>query len=1374
MRSASLQDAGSKGQRKAARSRPVRRPVRLRLEAIEDRVVPAHAVALGPDNLSVMSFGPNNTAQVGNTLYYLAGDGASTPALWQTGGTPATTNAVSAAGLAGLGVTEVVAGPDGLYFVADPTAPNAGGNNVYKLDPNAPGGVKQITQFDASNASLDLESIDGNLYFTRTGQSNGMTLPDQTLYGLTQGAATQLASFGGDQGLAALFNATVFDGQLYFTVYDFAANVVTSRLWVSDGTAAGTHEVAAPGGDDSKQLVPVAVGGHLFFLASDGNGHDALFVSDGTTTTPLDSFDQPPPPPGVSVLPPLPGPTSGDFTVDDGGTLYFTANNGDGTTIWSSNGTAGGTQQIVDPDKLPSGLNPSTINDLTAFGGAVYFTATDTQHGQELWKTDGSGGVTLVHDIRPGVLSSFPNILGTTDGGLVFTADDGQFGSELWITDGTSAGTQRVTDLNPGIGWSNITAVFDVGGHTVIEGTDGSVVPAPTPGMNGPSVPVGLTMTRLFELTDLNAADGTATITTLTSSGGGSTGQPLTLTATVTSSADNTPTGSVAFRDAGVVFGTAPLVNGKATLTANDLYVGQHNIQAVYLGSSTFAESVSSSQSVSVGAVATTLALTTSDSSTAIGDLVTFTATVTPAAGGPLLPSGPVNFYDGNTLLGTGFVTSLGGAATFSTANLGGGGHTISATFAGGGPYAASTSNSIMQTVTASNVVTLTGPAGPTPYGQGATLTAHVVSTAADHAPVTGSVEFREGQSSLGTATIGANGNATLTIKTLSTGTHNVTAVYHGDTDATSSPAVVVIAKAPTTTNLTTSAPTVQLNQSLMLTATVAGQPTGQTNPVGMVTFSDGSKVIGSAPITNGKATLTLTTLAGGTHSLKAAYGGDANYAPGTSAAVNQQISFIATVATTTTLTSSAPAAVPGQSVTFTAHLNHFPVNVPTTVTFKDGPTVLATVPLDINTGSATYTTSSLRLGHHSVTARFSGGVNIAPSTSAALDEAILPASRTTLAKSPGEPAFGQTVTLTATVASATPTTLSQPGGSVTFKDGNTVLGTAPLQNGVATLSTSKLAAGTHNITAVYATNSLFVGSNSAPLAVKVHAAATSTVLQPPAVVAGTESLTANVSITAPGAGQLTGNVTFYDGPTALGSAPVSNGVAKLTQVKLGPGNHNLTAAYQATASFAGSRSGTVHFAVASTTVTALQVPTLVLGQQATLKAVVTATTPGAAKAKGTVTFKDGTTVLGTAQVHDGVGTLNVTFKLGAAPHTLSASFAANPLFLASSSVAQNVTVQKSPATEQFRTFTTSPVSATGQTLMLRSEVNVPNNWTRPTGSITFKEGNTVLGTVPIPNPSDIATLAGVKLSKGTHTLTAVYAGSNLLLPTSTQLQVTI
>jgi titin len=57
--------------------------------------------------------------------------------------------------------------------------------------------------------------------------------------------------------------------------------------------------------------------------------------------------------------------------------------------------------------------------------------------------------------------------------------------------------------------------------------------------------------------------------------------------------------------------------------------------------------------------------------------------------------------------------------------------------------------------------------------------------------------------------------------------------------------------------------------------------------------------------------------------------------------------------------------------------------------------------------------------------------------------------------------------------------TSGTPTGSVTFKDGTTVLGTKTLSSGKATLTTSTLAAGTHSITAVYGGNADFAGSTS-------------------------------------------------------------------------------------------------------------------------------------------------------------------------------------------------------------------------------------------------------------------------------------------------------
>ena len=90
-------------------------------------------------------------------------------------------------------------------------------------------------------------------------------------------------------------------------------------------------------------------------------------------------------------------------------------------------------------------------------------------------------------------------------------------------------------------------------------------------------------------------------------------------------------------------------------------------------------------------------------------------------------------------------------------------------------------------------------------------------------------------------------------------------------------------------------------------------------------------------------------------------------------------------------------------------------------------------------------------------------------------------ATTVTLKTSVTSAAVGQQITFTATVAAASPGT-GIPGGTVTFKDGATVLGTGTLSNGVATFKTTTLAVGTHSITAVYAGNSNFTTKTSAAL----------------------------------------------------------------------------------------------------------------------------------------------------------------------------------------------------------------------------------------------------------------------------------------------------
>ena len=139
---------------------------------------------------------------------------------------------------------------------------------------------------------------------------------------------------------------------------------------------------------------------------------------------------------------------------------------------------------------------------------------------------------------------------------------------------------------------------------------------------------------------------------------------------------------------------------------------------------------------------------------------------------------------------------------------------------------------------------------------------------------------------------------------------------------------------------------------------------------------------------------------------------------------------------------------------------------------------------LDV-TGTAMLTLSTLGLGHHAITAVYAGGDRFLPSTSAAIDKVILPATTVKLVALPPTTVFGQTVALTATVRPIAGGS-AKPGGLVTFRDGDCVLGTAALVNGVATLKVPRLSVGTQRLTASYAGNGAFAASEASPINVIV------------------------------------------------------------------------------------------------------------------------------------------------------------------------------------------------------------------------------------------------------------------------------------------------
>ena len=131
------------------------------------------------------------------------------------------------------------------------------------------------------------------------------------------------------------------------------------------------------------------------------------------------------------------------------------------------------------------------------------------------------------------------------------------------------------------------------------------------------------------------------------------------------------------------------------------------------------------------------------------------------------------------------------------------------------------------------------------------------------------------------------------------------------------------------------------------------------------------------------------------------------------------------------------------------------------------------------------FSTSSLALGNHTVTAVYASDTNFAASSGSRL-QVNKDATTSTVTSSLNPSNHNQSVTFTATVVAAAPGTAT-PTGTVTFKDGTRNMHSGSLSGGHATYTTSNLSRGTHQITVVYAGDSSFLTSTSPVLVQTVN-----------------------------------------------------------------------------------------------------------------------------------------------------------------------------------------------------------------------------------------------------------------------------------------------
>jgi Bacterial Ig-like domain (group 3) len=712
--------------------------------------------------------------------------------------------------------------------------------------------------------------------------------------------------------------------------------------------------------------------------------------------------------------------------------------------------------------------------------------------------------------------------------------------------------------------------------------------------------------------------------------------------------------------------------------------------------------------------------LSSSVNPSALGQTVIFTAGLSPVSA-----TGTVQFLDGKTIVATETVGA--GIASLSIATLAVGAHPMTAVYAGDANNDPGTSSVLTQTVNkAATSVALSSSANPSTLGQAVTLTAAVSPNTA-----TGTVQFSDGTTVLGSGTISA-GVATFASSTLTLGAHSITAAYSGDANDNPSTSAVLtqtVNKLVSSVTLSSSANPSDVGQSVTFTATVT-----PNTATGAVQFLDGTAVLGNGVLAAGAATIAVSTLAAGTHSITAAYAGDADDAASTSTVLTQTVNKDAS---TVVVSSSDNPSTLGQTVTFTAKVT--PATATGSVQFLDGTTALGTTTL--SAGATTLPVSTLAVGSHSITAAYSGDPSDAASTSAAVTQVVNKANSTiALGSSQNPSTLGQSVTFTATSSPASGT------GTVQFLDGTAPLGTSTVSEGVATLADASLAVGTHNLTGLYSGDGNNASSTSPVLMQTVNKAGSSVAVASAANPSTFgQSITFTATLTPATA---TGTVQFLDGTTSLGTEGLTAGAAALADASLSLGSHPITAAYSGDGNNAASTSSVVEQVVnkanSSVTLAASANPST-FGQSVTFTATVAPAT-----ATGAVQFLDGTVPLGTGTFAGGTATLPDA-SLAVGSHTITAAYAGDGNDAAATSAPLVQTVN--PIATSVAVTSSADPSTLGQSVTFTAKVTPAT----ATGTVTFLDGTTSLGTGTLSEGAAMFTTTS--LAAGAHPITADYAG---------------
>jgi VCBS repeat-containing protein len=562
----------------------------------------------------------------------------------------------------------------------------------------------------------------------------------------------------------------------------------------------------------------------------------------------------------------------------------------------------------------------------------------------------------------------------------------------------------------------------------------------------------------------------------------------------------------------------------------------------------------------------------------------------TPTLSGTAEAGAIVSVYDGNTLLGT-VTVGTDGTWSFTTPALADGQHSLTATVtdAAGNTSTATTPLTFTVDTVAPDavgglsVINNTGSTAVPITNGGATKdTTPALSGTAEAGSI---ITIRDGNTVLGSVTVGSNGAWSFTSPTLSQGSHTLSITA---TDAAGN------SSTPTTITFTvdTQAPAAAIGLALSDNAGSTsgnipnGSNTDDNTPIlsgngevgAIISVYDGQLLLGTAVVgSNGAWSFTPSALSNGSHSFTVTQTDAAGNVSPSSEAFSVTVQAAIPPATTSFgVTDDSGNTLVQLSNGASTHDNTPTLSGLATagalITLYNGTTVLGSVVAG-NNGQWSFTPTALADGSYALHASVTdsvGNVTQTPIITITVDT-VAPAAAAGVTLSDNDGGTLQPIAAGGATHNTTPVLsgTAEPGSTVTVRDGATVLGTVTVgSNGGWSFTSPVLSEGGHSLTTTVTDAAGNVGPASSPIAFTVDTqppAGASNVVISDNVGASTGPITAGTT-TDDSTPTLTGNaeanaiVNIYDGTTLLGSVIVgSNGSWSFTTPTLSNGSHSLS-----------------------------------------------------------------------------------------------------------------------------------------------------------------------------------------------------------------------